>query len=86
MKLALKILLLSAIMSTESFSQEKLSYNDLSKQESSVINNKGTEMPFTGKYTNFYEKGTYVCKMRTALFMSSSSLSPTAVGQALMMK
>ena len=60
-------------MSTESFSQEKLSYNDLSKQESSVINNKGTEMPFTGKYTNFYEKGTYVCKKcGAALFMSSS--------------
>lgn len=45
-----------------SFSQEKLSYNDLSKAESYVINNKGTETPFTGKYTNYKGKGTYICK------------------------
>ncbi len=74
-------------MSTESFSQEKLPYNDLSKQESNVINNKGTETPFTGKYTNFYEKGTYVCKKcGAALFILHPSLNPTADGQALMMK
>ncbi len=60
-------------MSTESFSQDKLSFNDLSKQESSVINNKGTEMPFTGKFKNFYEKGTYICKKCGAALYSSSS-------------
>jgi len=49
-------------MSSESFSQEKFSYFDLTKQESYVINNKGTEAPFTGKFTNHKEKGTYVCK------------------------
>lgn len=51
-----------AIMSEESFSQEKLNYYDLSKVESYVINNKGTESPFTGKFTKHNEKGTYVCK------------------------
>jgi peptide methionine sulfoxide reductase msrA/msrB len=51
-----------AIMSEESFSQEKLKFNDLTKEESSVINNKGTESPFIGKYTNYKEKGTYICK------------------------
>jgi peptide methionine sulfoxide reductase msrA/msrB len=57
------ILILSfTTMSTESFSQEKLPYNDLSKAEANVINNKGTEMPFAGKYTNSSDKGTYVCK------------------------
>ncbi len=60
-------------MGTNTFSQEKLDYNDLSKQESRVINDKGTEAPFTGKYTNHAEKGTYVCKKcGAALYYSSS--------------
>jgi len=49
-------------MSGESYSQEKLSFNDLTKEESYVIDKKGTEYPFTGKYTNHKENGTYVCK------------------------
>jgi len=43
------LLIYFAVMSENSYSQEKLKYNDLSKAESSVINDKGTEMPFTGK-------------------------------------
>ncbi len=65
------ILIISA-MSNESFSQEKLPFNDLSKSESHVINNKGTETPFTGKFVNSKEKGTYVCKKcGAALYYSS---------------
>ena len=60
------------IMSSELFSQEKLPYNDLTRSESLVINNKGTEAPFTGKYTNNKEKGTYICKKcGAALYYSS---------------
>ena len=59
-------------MSEKSYSQEKLQYNDLTKAESYVINNKGTESPFTGKFTNYKEKGTYVCKKcGAALYYSS---------------
>jgi len=59
-------------MTENSFSQEKLKFNDLTKAESKVINDKGTEMPFTGKYDKFYEKGTYICKKcGTALYTSS---------------
>ncbi|MCX6253182.1 MAG: bifunctional methionine sulfoxide reductase B/A protein [Bacteroidia bacterium] len=59
-------------MSEKSFSQEKLQYYDLTKTESYVINNKGTESPFTGKYTNYKETGTYVCKKcGAALYYSS---------------
>ena len=59
-------------MSEESFSQEKLQFNDLTKVESDVINKKGTELPFTGKFTKFSEKGTYVCKKcGAALYYSS---------------
>jgi peptide methionine sulfoxide reductase msrA/msrB len=49
-------------MEAELFSQEKLNFYDLTKFESSVINNKGTEKPFTGKYNNFNGEGTYICK------------------------
>jgi peptide methionine sulfoxide reductase msrA/msrB len=59
-------------MSTESFSQEKLTFNDLSKAESEVINNKGTEKPFIGKYTTNNEKGTYICKKCGAALYTSS--------------
>ncbi len=47
-------------------------YNPLTPEEAAVILNKGTERPFTGKYTDYSEKGTYVCKQCNApLFRSS---------------
>jgi peptide methionine sulfoxide reductase msrA/msrB len=49
-------------MTEKSYSQEKLQYYDLTKAESNVINNKGTESPFTGKYAKSKDKGTYICK------------------------
>jgi peptide methionine sulfoxide reductase msrA/msrB len=73
MKFELISILLFITMSTNSFSQEKLSNNALSKQESDIINGKGTEAPFTGKYTNHFERGTYICKKcGAALYYSSS--------------
>ncbi|HEX2969418.1 MAG TPA: bifunctional methionine sulfoxide reductase B/A protein [Bacteroidales bacterium] len=56
-----------------SYSQEKLPYNDLSKEESHVIEKKATEAPYKGKYTNNKEKGTYICKKcGSALYHSSA--------------
>ena len=60
-------------MSNESFSQEKLPFNNLSKAESVVINDKGTEAPFTGKYVENKEKGTYICKKCGAALYHSSA-------------
>jgi hypothetical protein len=37
-------------------------YKPLTKFEEYVIIEKGTEPPFSGKYNNHKEKGTYVCK------------------------
>jgi peptide methionine sulfoxide reductase msrA/msrB len=73
MKQVLFTLLIIIAMGTNTFSQEKLNYNDLSKQESKVIDSKGTEAPFTGKYTSYSGKGTYICKKcGAALYYSSS--------------
>ena len=37
-------------------------YNALSSEERKVIEDKGTEPPFTGEYDDFYEKGVYICR------------------------
>ena len=34
----------------------------LTEQEKKVIIDKGTELPFSGKYEDFFEEGTYVCR------------------------
>ncbi len=39
-----------------------MKYNKLTPEESYIIDNKGTEQPFSGKYNDFYEKGVYLCK------------------------
>ena len=36
--------------------------NKLTPEEARVIVNKGTEMPFTGGYDNFFKPGTYACR------------------------
>jgi len=47
-------------------------YSELNSEEIQVIENKGTEMPFSGKFNSFYENGIYTCKRcHTALFSSS---------------
>jgi len=49
-----------------------MKYNDLNSEEIRIIENKGTEMPFSGKYDGFYEAGIYNCrKCNTPLFSST---------------
>jgi len=60
------------VMNENSFSQEKLKTFDLNKYESNIIKNKGTELPFSGKFTKFTGKGTYTCKQcGAALYYST---------------
>lgn len=47
---------------TINFAQDKMEYNKLTPEEERVILHKGTEMPYTGKYTDYKEAGTYICK------------------------
>ena len=56
---------LNLLLSLNVFSQNtNNSYmkKPLSEEEKRVIIDKGTERPFTGKYNDFKEKGTYVCR------------------------
>ena len=47
---------------TTNLAQDKMEYNKLTPEEERVIIHKGTEMPYTGKYTDNKEAGTYLCK------------------------
>jgi peptide methionine sulfoxide reductase msrA/msrB len=62
-KYILSIILSILVLTTIIYSQEtKMKYNKLTPEEERVILHKGTERPFTGKYDDFNEKGTYICK------------------------
>jgi peptide-methionine (R)-S-oxide reductase len=47
-------------------------FNSLTDFEKYVIEQKGTERPFTGEYTDQFEKGTYVCRKCNAPLYRSS--------------
>jgi len=48
-----------------------MKYDKLTKEEARVIIHKGTELPFTGKYNNHWERGIYICKRcRVPLYRS----------------
>jgi peptide-methionine (R)-S-oxide reductase len=47
-------------------------YNVLSAEESHVINDKGTDRPFTGKYYTTKEPGTYICRRCNAPLYKST--------------
>ncbi len=53
-----------------------MKYNELTQEEAYVIENKGTERPFSGKYNDFYEEGIYRCKKcNAALYKSDDKFS-----------
>ena len=48
-------------------------YNELTQEEKRVIEDKGTEMPFTGEYDDFFVDGTFICRRCNAPLFSSKS-------------
>jgi peptide-methionine (R)-S-oxide reductase len=50
-----------------------MSYNKLTPEEERIIVNKATESPFIGKYDNFYEDGTFICRRCNNPLFSSKS-------------
>ena len=43
--------------------KDTITMKELTKEEEHVLINKGTELPFTGKYTNNKAQGVYLCKL-----------------------
>lgn len=53
-----------------------MAYNNLTPEEKRIIEDKGTEAPFTGKYDNFCEDGTFICRRCNApLFYSKAKFN-----------
>ncbi len=55
-------------------------YNNLTMEEKRVIEQKGTEQPFSGKYDNFYEEGIYLCKKCNEPLYNSSDKFTSGCG------
>jgi methionine-R-sulfoxide reductase len=76
----LMVLLTILIVSIDIFGQKKMKMNKLTPEEERVIIHKGTERPFTGKYSNFKEAGTYTCKQCGASLYRSSDKFDSGCG------
>jgi peptide methionine sulfoxide reductase msrA/msrB len=62
------------------FYGDKTMYNKLTPEEERVIVDKGTEMPFTGKYDKHFEDGVYTCKRCGEELFDSSSKFKSSCG------
>ncbi len=51
---------------------DSIQYNKLNELEKYVIEMKGTERPFTGEYTDHFDKGIYVCRKCEAPLFDSN--------------
>ena len=72
-----KMLIILSILATTACAQETVEktveYNELDKNEAWVIEHKGTERPFTGRFENFFEQGTYLCRRCNAPLYHASA-------------
>ncbi len=61
-------------------SEDEMKYNELSDYEKSIIIDKGTELPFSGKYWDHHEDGTYTCKQCGAPLFTSEAKFDSGTG------
>ncbi|MCK5221487.1 MAG: bifunctional methionine sulfoxide reductase B/A protein, partial [Candidatus Aminicenantes bacterium] len=72
MKFKYILLLVVILITMPVCAEEKMENKNLTDLEKYVIENKGTEKPFTGKYNKHKEEGTYTCKRCDAPLYRSS--------------
>ena len=75
MKLLITFILLITTMNAMNLEPYKGRIDTLSDEEKHVLINKGTERPFTGKYTNEKSRGVYTCKICEKGFRLSGTLA-----------
>lgn len=63
------------VVMTEDYWKEKLS-----AEEYRILREKGTERPFSGKYNDFFEEGTYVCAACGAKLFDSRTKFDSSCG------
>lgn len=50
-----------------------MAYNKLTEEEKRIIEDRGTERPFTGEYDDFYVPGTFICRRCNLPLFSSKA-------------
>jgi len=73
MKMSFCLIAFIVLTSTTMAQENEDNYKELSPEEKRVIINKGTEMPFTGKYEDHWKEGVYTCKRCGAQLYRSSA-------------
>ncbi len=73
-------LMFNLISCSDELIKDERSFNKLSTEEERVIIHKGTELPFAGKYNNFFEKGSYRCKRCNARLYNSDDKFASSCG------
>lgn len=59
---------------------ENMGFTELTPFEEYIIEDKGTEMPFSGIYDDLFENGTYVCKRCSAPLYNSTDKFKSGCG------
>jgi len=67
------LILLSLTGCTQNQPNNNMVNKILTPEEEHVILNKGTERPYSGTYDDFWERGTYICKMCEAPLYESTA-------------
>lgn len=57
-----------------------MKFNKLTLEEKHIIEDKGTEAPFSGEYDNFFVDGTFICRKCNSPLFSSKAKFDAACG------